>query len=241
MVAQSLRQRLKSREQMTCIFMATKSPDLIEMAGLAGFDFVIVDAQHGPISAGDLPDLMRAGQSAGIPALVRVPALDKAFILQALEAGAAGVMAPEIETAQQAQELVELTRYAPAGRRSVGAYARAQMYSRKREFSELRAADAETIVAVNIETKLGIENAEAIMSTEGIDLVITGMIDLRMALAGSPEGELMLNSLSAELGEIAKRLGVSITRSASHGNIASTEVYTLLTDALNRFIDELGN
>ena len=235
MIDLSLRGRLRARQPMVCLMMTSPNPDLVEIAAAAGVDFAILDAQHGPITAAHLPDAIRAGDAAGIPVLVRVPGMDRAFILQSLEAGATGILVPEIETAAQAQELVELAHYAPNGKRSVGAHARAQGYSKNKSFAEMREQDAAVVVAVNIETPLGVANAEEIMSNPGIDFVMIGVGDLKMLLGDGDEADRQYEEATRIIGALGERLGVSTTRSAANGNILSHDTYTILYEALHKY------
>jgi 2-keto-3-deoxy-L-rhamnonate aldolase RhmA len=199
---------------MTCLAIASSNPELVEIAGIAGFDFVMVDAEHGPITMAQIPDVARAGHAAGVAVLVRVPVAAKEFVLPSLEAGVAGIVAPEIETADQARALVRLTHYPPVGTRGVGGYARAQDYGKRVQWGDFEAVDQQVVTAINIESPLGVENAEEIMSVPGIDLVMPGPFDLRRRLGDVPKAHQELLDHLGKLARLGEKLGIAVTAGA---------------------------
>jgi len=231
----SFRDRLRSRAPMICGFIAAPSPDLVEVAHYAGFDFVVVDAEHGPITIGDICHMIRAGQSVGIPVLVRVPEPTKDFILRSLDAGASGIVAPEIETAEEAAALVAATHYPPAGHRGAAHYSRIYGYSKHAGFAALQAADAGVVTGVNIETPLGVENAESIMSVPGIDLILPGPSDYRVKLGEGPETGRKVEETMQALGRLGLKHGVAMGMAApnvAEGKRFAAQGYSILLTGL---------
>jgi 4-hydroxy-2-oxoheptanedioate aldolase len=100
-------------------FAKLSGPDAAEVLAGAGFDFAIVDREHSQLSDGQARELVRAMRAAGLPALVRVPALDRGEINRLLEAGAAGIQLSTVRSAGQAHGLAQATRYPPGGARSI--------------------------------------------------------------------------------------------------------------------------
>jgi len=194
---------------MICGFIAAPSPELVEVAAHAGFDFVVIDAEHGPITVADIAHMIRAGDSVDLPVIVRVPEPSKDFILRSLDAGATGIVAPEIETAEEAAELVAHTHYPPRGHRGAAGYSRAYAYSKRAGIAELMAADEAIVTGINIETPLGVANAEAIMQVPGIDLVLPGPSDYRVKLGDTPEAAEQVQRAMHDLGRMSARLGVA--------------------------------
>jgi 2-keto-3-deoxy-L-rhamnonate aldolase RhmA len=92
-------------------------PWLVEMIGHAGYDWVVLDGEHGNAFGPNLPAMIIAAENVGITPIVRVPSHDRGYLLRALESGAGGVMVPMVETAAQARTLVGETKFAPLGNR----------------------------------------------------------------------------------------------------------------------------
>jgi 4-hydroxy-2-oxoheptanedioate aldolase len=148
------------------------SPVTAELAARAGADYVVVDQQHGAVGPGELLAMLQAIQGAGRPALVRVGSHDPWVIGHALDLGAQGVIAPLVDSPEEAEAIVAACRYAPAGRRSWG-----------RVRGE---ADGEPLVLTMIETRAGLEAVDAIVATEALDGVYIGPSDLSLGLGGHP-------------------------------------------------------
>ena len=181
----SLRDRLRKAGQgdaplLTGPFLAVPSPMVVEIACGAQPDFVCVDMEHGPISAETGENMVRAAAVHGIPALVRVPGPDGAAIGQALDWGAAGILVPRIDSAQDAARAVDAARYPPEGARGAGP-GRASGYGRRIPQTLERAA-AETVVALQVETVAGVENLAEILRVPGVDLIFIGPGDLGVGL-----------------------------------------------------------
>jgi len=119
MTATSLKERLQRGEPVLGTIMPLPSPEVAEIAGLAGYDFLLLDMEHGPVTPHVLEGLVRACRAFNVPALARVPEDHPKTILRALDVGCVGVMVPQIESPQQAAAAVAATKYAPAGTRSL--------------------------------------------------------------------------------------------------------------------------
>lgn len=181
MTAREFADKVRRREIVVGYWVLLDAPVATERLAGCGFDYVVLDGQHGLLgSAGLLSGLMAvdtAGQAAG---LVRVAANDPTPIGRALDAGAAGVIVPLVDTAADAAAAVAAARYPPAGIRSYGP-TRAQL----RVGSTPADANAATVVLAMIETPQGLANVEAIAATPGLDGIYIGPSDLRLAVGGS--------------------------------------------------------
>jgi 4-hydroxy-2-oxoheptanedioate aldolase len=145
-----------------------------EFMGGAGFDWVIVDAQHGGLVVGDLVPMIQALQLGGTPTVVRVPWTDPPTIMRVLDFGAAGVLVPMVNTPQDAAAAAAAMRYPPDGIRSYG-----QTRPRYASTSE---ANADVVLLVMIETVEALDNVDAIAATPGVDGLFVGPVDLGLSL-----------------------------------------------------------
>jgi 4-hydroxy-2-oxoheptanedioate aldolase len=153
------------------------STDLVEIIGMAGFDFVMLDGEHGAAFSA-LPSLLLAADAAGVTSLVRVPSHERSVLLPPLELGAGGLQVPFVNTVEQARALVRETKYPPLGERGVSVVTRAARFGFADRRHYLRDANRETLLAVQIESREAAENAAAIAAVPGVDLIFIGPADL---------------------------------------------------------------
>ena len=173
-------------------------PALTEMMAGAGFDWLTVDLEHTATTLDQAQGMIRIGDLSGIPMLVRLSGHDPAQIKRVLDAGASGIIAPMVNTPEQAKRLVDAAFYPPQGSRGVG-LARAQGYGLS--FDEYRDSDArEVVVIAQIEHIDGVRNLEAILDVDGIDGFFVGPYDLSGSL-GRP-GDFEHPDMAAALVEL---------------------------------------
>jgi 4-hydroxy-2-oxoheptanedioate aldolase len=183
-----LRAKLKQGQPVLGTFVFLPSPAIVEMIGLAGFDFAIIDMEHSPKDWSVIENMVRAAQLSGVSPLIRVAENNEKAILHALEVGAEGVMVPFIQTGDDAKRAARAARYAPVGNRGVCTLTRAAEYGRRRsEFETVVQAANENVVVIGlIEDSVGVENIDDVISASpGIDVVLVGRADLASA-AGVP-------------------------------------------------------
>lgn len=175
----NFRERLWAREPLVGTMVTLPVPAVAEILAELGFDWLFVDGEHGPLETREILAILQAvGDRAAC--LVRVPGAEEAPIKKALDLGAEGVIAPQVNTAEQAAAVVRFARYAPAGARGVG-LARAHGYGLR--FAEyLAAANGRVAVVVQAEHARAVENIESIVRVEGIDAVLLGPYDLAASL-----------------------------------------------------------
>ncbi|MFD5826612.1 HpcH/HpaI aldolase/citrate lyase family protein [Lentzea sp. NPDC060358] len=157
------------------------SPDLVEIVGQAGVDYVWIDAEHGSLSLAEIRELIRAADAAGVDSIVRVADHEPTFIQRVLDLGATGILAAQVNTLDQATALVAATRYAPAGRRGACPSVRSVGHVTADWPADRSRADADVLVFGLIEAPQGLENVEAIASRSGLDGLMFGPFDLSMA------------------------------------------------------------
>lgn len=162
---------------LTGLWVALANPHSAEICAGAGFDWILIDAEHGP---NDIP--LIAAQLAAVtrhPAhpVVRLPVGEPWLIKQALDIGAQTLMIPMVETGEQAELLAKALRYPPDGIRGMGAsLGRASNFGRIADYAET--ANAQVCLIAQIESRLGVENVDAIVATEGVDAILIGPADL---------------------------------------------------------------
>ena len=148
-------------------FMIGTDPAFVEAAGHAGYDFVLLDMEHGTTTFQTLPNLIRAANVAGVCPVVRVPRGTDIWIDQALDVGAGAVMIPQIDTAEQARAAISAVRSA-----GFGAVPGSEYFSKAQD----------TAVILQAEGKKAVENLDEILDVPGIDVLFVGPYDLSSSL-----------------------------------------------------------
>jgi 4-hydroxy-2-oxoheptanedioate aldolase len=194
--------RIRRREQLLGLIVKIPNPALVETAGHLGYDFVLVDTEHGSGDTVELEHHLRAADSADIDVLVRVAANEPSGILRALDSGAKGVVAPHVDTPDEASAAVSAAHYPPVGTRGLAASTRAGRHSTGTLADHLDRARRETTVVAQIEDKKAIPHAAAIAATEHVDAVWLGPGDLSMSL-GHP-GDLTHPEVAAAIDRIVE-------------------------------------
>ena len=174
-----LRARLLAGDLLIGTIVTLPTPEVAEILAGLGFDWLFIDGEHAPIGARDAQALLQAA-GPDCPCLVRVPAGDEVWIKKALDIGAAGVIVPQVHSAEQAEQVVRLCKYPPRGARGVGV-ARAHGYGRR--FTEyLATANDEVTVVIQAESAEAVDNIDSIVQVPGIDAVLIGPYDLSSSL-----------------------------------------------------------
>ena len=174
----SLKQRLAAGDRLLGVLLRVPGEELAEMAAVAGFDFVLIDGEHGPADVVELRRHVAFAQVHGVPSLVRVGSAEPALVLRALDAGAEGVVAPHVDTAEQARALVDSVHYPPVGHRGFATYGRSGRFGLTDPREHQQRLTAETLVIGMIESPLGVQQAEAVVAVEGLDGIMVGVADL---------------------------------------------------------------
>jgi 4-hydroxy-2-oxoheptanedioate aldolase len=162
-------------------FAKLADPAAVEIFAHAGFDHVVIDREHGPLSIESVQNLVRAAELRGIASFVRVPRNDAAEILRVLDVGAVGVHIPHISTADDAVGGVQACRFHPSGERGVCRFVRAAGYSSTPAGEHFAASNERTIVVLQVEGTEGLANLDDILAVPGVDVVFLGPYDLSQA------------------------------------------------------------
>lgn len=167
-------------------FIKTPCPHNAELLGMAGFDFAVVDAEHGPFdrTAADL--MMIGGRAAGLPLFVRTADRTATHVLWALDIGAAGIVVPHIDGVAQARELVASARFS-GGQRGFSNSPRFGRYGATSIVEAMELGDRATILA-QIESAQAVAEAEAIIAVDGLDGIVVGRADLALSMGLTDPG-----------------------------------------------------
>ena len=212
-LGQGLKSKLKGEAPVFGPWVGLPEPTVVEVLARLSFDFLLIDAEHSSVDAKDLATLLPAADLHRMPVIFRATSASASEIKTALDTGAAGVMIPMVETAEQAREIVATARYAPLGRRGIGPWRASGFYEKTDDY--LRDANAATTLVVQIESALGLENVDSIAATEGVDVLFAGPADLASSL-GLTVGVLSDGLVSA-LDRIAKA-------AKAHGKVAAIDL-----------------
>lgn len=177
----SFKNLLSNEKHFVGTFIQTGSPEFLEAGAYAGFKFAVIDLEHTYYGMEKTAELIRAGEAAGLSMLVRIPCLDSVIIKKALDFGVAGIIAPNIDTASQAVELVDMCRFSPSGKRGACPGVRANCYGKGgSEYYDIQ--DNETAVIALIESPEGVSNFNDIIKVEGLTSVFLGPVDLSVSM-----------------------------------------------------------
>jgi len=187
----SLKARLTAGERALGVLLRMPAEELVEMVAVAGFDFVLIDGEHGAADVIELRRHIAAAELHGVPVLVRVGSAEPALVLRAIDAGAVGVVAPHVDTPEQAAALVDSAHYPPLGHRGFATYGRAGDFGLVDPRRHQERMLAETLVFGMIESPDGVRRAEQIAAVDGLDGIMVGVADLAASttLADPPPAE----------------------------------------------------
>lgn len=197
-----------------------------EILGAAGFDFLLLDAQHGGVTWDNMLGVLQGAGASQTTALVRVGWNNPELIMRALDLGATGVVVPMVSTPEEAARAAAATRYPPAGNRSFGPVRRPAPPAQANE----------TVLCLPmIETSEGLANLDAILATDGVDGVFVGPVDLALAL-----GHIAID-YSAVHPAVLDALDEIIAACRRHGKLAGTVTMgsTGIAEMLDRGVDFL--
>ncbi|MGB0670294.1 MAG: HpcH/HpaI aldolase family protein [Rhodospirillales bacterium] len=205
---QPLKARIAAGEVTLGSWVMTGSSTVAEIMAHSGFDWLVIDLEHTVTDLAETQDIIRAIDSACIPAICRLTSLDVNQIKRVMDAGASGVMVPNIRSAAEAKQAVDAVYYPPRGTRGVGLF-RAQSYGAPGAFEAYKKRlDAEGLVIVMIEHVDAIQEIDAILAVDGVDAWIVGPYDLTGSLGdpGNFDMPAFAEALAAIL-EAGKRAG----------------------------------
>lgn len=184
-------------------FMKVSDPALVEIAAFAGFDFVIIDLEHGPNTIETVQGHVRAAQAKGISPVIRVPEINENMISKALDIGADYVQVPQIETAADAERVVKAAKFFPQGARGVCRYVRAADYASMPKENYFGNANKATGTIIHIEGNIAFNNIDEILAVDGIDVIFIGPYDMSQS-CGVP-GQVNHPKVISQMKEIVEK------------------------------------
>jgi len=159
-----------------------RTPEVIPVLATAGWDYIVVDTEHCAFDSETLKDLSLVASYEPLTLLVRVPDKHYHQLAQTLDFGANGLVIPRVETEEQASLIVESTKYFPLGQRGASKTSIGARFPDCGTMEYLEWANREALIVVQIESQIGVENADKILAFEGIDAVMIGPFDLSQSM-----------------------------------------------------------
>lgn len=215
MKTNTLKQRLLNGETVYGPFCKLQDPTIVEAAALAGFDFVILDMEHGPLSVESIQNLARAAEAKGIEVVVRVTENSPAKILRVLDVSVHSIQVPQVSTLNDAKNVIDASYFHPKGERGMCRYVRAASYTKTDKKEYFASANSDTLTIVHIEGNEGLNNLNEIVTLDGIDVVFLGPYDLSQS-CGFP-GEV-------DHPEVVKKMKDAVKIANQHNKIIGTFV-----------------
>ena len=161
------------------------NPNICHIFAMAGFDFIILDNEHGSFNPETVSAMAAAARGAGLGLVVRIPEIRRETVMKPLDAGADGILAPMVDTAEQARELVSLAKFPPRGVRGCHPVRPGSGFGRLSMADYLEHSNREAFIAVQSETEAAVKNANEIAAVDGVDSIFIGPLDLSIGL-GAP-------------------------------------------------------
>ncbi len=177
---ETVRAEFRSPRLSLGMWLSLGSPVVAEMAAQSGFDWLLIDMEHGSASEAAVLPMLQAVGSHPVASVVRVPSHESSLIGRVLDWGADAIMAPHVSDAREAEALAQAMRHPPEGRRGYSRTVRATAYGLRRP------SEIPPVLLAQIESVEGAQNAEDIASVSGVDALFVGPADLQLSLATTP-------------------------------------------------------
>jgi 2-keto-3-deoxy-L-rhamnonate aldolase RhmA len=201
----TMKAKLRAGEPALGLSVMIPSPQVVEMAAGLGFDWVLIDCEHGTIGLETVELMVIAAEASGIAPIVRPRSKDPQDILQVMDRGAAGLQVPHVTSAADAQEVLQAIKFHPIGRRSLAAGTRASGYGyRGSAGSFVEEANRESLVCVQIEDEEALRNIDEILTVAEVDVFFIGPSDLSQSMGypGDPKAEPVARAIDSMLKKI---------------------------------------
>jgi 4-hydroxy-2-oxoheptanedioate aldolase len=176
-----MKEKLKAGEAVAGAFNNLQTPSVVEILGLIGLDFVIIDAEHTSVTPETAENLYRAAEVRNMSVVTRIGENSQQVIQKFMDAGSQGVLIPLVNTRDEAQRVVDSVKYPPIGKRGL-AGSRAAEWGLTNTADYVKTANEETLVAVQVETLESVKNFNQIVSLDHIDVIFFGPADLSTAM-----------------------------------------------------------
>ena len=200
-----MKARLAAGEPAFGVSVMFPSPHVVEMLGALGFDWVLLDCEHGSLTPESVELMAMAAAASGMTPIARPMTKSPEHIAQVLDRGVMGVQVPHVITADDARSVVQAVKYHPLGRRGLAAGTRSANYDAHGSMADyVRAANEATLIAAQIEDEAALANLDAILAVQGIDVFFIGPSDLSQSMGhpGDPRAAPVAEAIEAALQRI---------------------------------------
>ena len=232
----SLKRRLRAGEIVFGPWCVIPSGTVMNIIASAGFDFAIIDLEHGPTSFETAEEMCRAAQSEQVCPIIRLGQINEEDVLKSLDIGVEGLLVAHVETPEDAKDVVSFSKYHPIGRRGFSPYTRAGRYMGGKITEHARTQNEETLVGLILEGKKGLDNIETILETQHLNLIYLGAYDISQAM-GMP-GDVGHPKIKKHMEKCVKK--IRDAKIAAGGYVAkSMEDMTWMVDIGMQFITYL--
>lgn len=227
-----LKQKLRAGKKTSGAWLHAASATTAEIMAQAGFDWLLIDMEHGPGDISTLVSQLQGMNGSGVVPIVRVPNNDAVYIKRVLDAGTLGILVPNVQTKQEAEAAYQACKYAPEGIRGIAGSTRAAAYGQD-EQRWLSTANARILVMIQIESPLAVANLDEILQVEGIDVIFIGPRDLATSMGyfndpSQPAVQEAIATIEAKVAKTGKALA-TVTGSWANAQEKYAKGYQMLT------------
>lgn len=250
MQTNTTKQKLNSGETVYGAFFRTPDTSLIELQSYLGWDFLVLDGEHGTLQPRDVEDQCRACELHGVTPIARATTNEQSTILRFMDTGAQGALIPFVNTADDAEHAVQSIKYQPRGKRGLAGI-RAANFGRTGPLGDyVKKANEETLVIAQIETTEGLANLDAIVKTPDVDVIFIGPNDLANSLGHPgniphPDVQAAMDKIATTTLDAGKILGLMIYNSEGAqkwrdkgARFISVPFEAVMTAAVTNFLEE---
>jgi len=219
------------------VLLTFHCPELVELYGLLGFDWLLLDAEHTPLNSAACRELTRAADLVGLRCVVRVPEVRASVIESFLDVGVSGILAGGVESADDVRTLIAAVKFAPQGSRGSAPISRAAQFGTVSLPDHARRANELTMIAALIESRHGIEQLESILAIPELDYIAIGPNDLGLSLgvaggAGNLQVRTLVEAAQRSINATAKgQLAVVADAAAARRAVAGGAMLIAVPDA----------
>ena len=242
------KQKLIQDETVFGAIINEYSPNIVELCGAVGFDFVMIDCEHGSMSVDQVENMIRGAESFDITPIARIPDHSDSTILRFLDRGIQGLIIPHVNTVKQAEQIVKASRYFPDGHRGVGG-GRAHYYGVNVSRNESTAFINENILVIPMMEEVeSVKNLASITSVEGIDVIHVAPGDLGQSMGNASQEDVwaVMDEIVPKIRAAGKWVGVGGNAPAETqrindlidigANMVTISAHALLMDAAKKFL-----
>ena len=248
-----MKRKLQAGEPAFGVSVMIPSPHIVDIVGRLGFDWVLIDCEHGSISIESAELMAIAAEAAGVTPIARPPVNSFEAIGQLMDRGMMGVQVPHVNAAADALGAVQAVKYHPDGDRSLAAGVRSSSYGQGMSMSEYaKFSNSETLVCVQIEDAEAVDNVDEIVEVEGVDVFFVGPSDLSQSLGypGRPDAQPVRAAMDHVFGAVSA--AGKISGSAGNANAIRryldqgvtylyTHLTTMLASGANEFLTRVNS